>query len=116
MQPCYCVDIHKIRRKEAMGLDFTLHHALAQSACLMLQNVLTMMYDTGVSDPLLADEKGYTLTPPVLRPMRSVSSMKDSLSVPICGSADAADSMCQRTAYSTQHVSAQHTACVQSAQ
>jgi hypothetical protein len=47
-------------------------------------HVLTMMYDTGVSDPLFADEKGYTLTPPVLRPMRSVNSMKDSLSVPIC--------------------------------
>ena len=32
-------------------------------------------------------EKGYTETPPVVRLMRSVSSTKDSLSVPICVSA-----------------------------
>jgi hypothetical protein len=46
-----------------------------------------------VSEPLFADEKGDTLTPPVLRPMRSVSSMNDSFSVPICsrGAAEGGD-------------------------
>jgi hypothetical protein len=33
----------------------------------------TMRYDTGLALPRLADVKGYTLRPPVLRPMRSVS-------------------------------------------
>ena len=37
--------------------------------------------------PLTLLVKGYTERPPVLRPMRSVSSMKLSFSVPICVSA-----------------------------
>ena len=42
-----------------------------------------MMYATGSSLPFLLITEGDTLRPPVLRPMRSVSSMKLSLAVPI---------------------------------
>ena len=42
---------------------------------------------TGSGLPLTLVVKGYTLRPPVLRPMRSVSSMKLSFSVPIWVSA-----------------------------
>mmetsp|Transcript_1931 Transcript_1931/g.5344 ORF Transcript_1931/g.5344 Transcript_1931/m.5344 type:complete len:472 (+) Transcript_1931:675-2090(+) len=43
----------------------------------------TMILATGVSEPRLEDTRGDTEMPPVLRPMRSVSSMKDSSCVPI---------------------------------
>ncbi len=42
---------------------------------------------TGLGLPLTLLVKGYTDRPPVLRPIRSVSSMKLSFSVPICVSA-----------------------------
>lgn len=47
----------------------------------------TMRKATGSGLPWTLLVKGYTDRPPVLRPMRSVSSMKLSFSVPICVSA-----------------------------
>lgn len=49
--------------------------------------VHTMRKATGLGLPLTLLVKGYTDRPPVLRPIRSVSSMKLSFSVPICVSA-----------------------------